>query len=695
MHRPPLRRGSRPACFAVVLATGALLLVVVSALGTPAPHAPPATPPANPVAAPPAGSRPSTATLWGHPTAGIPGTRSSGANVGSTAMATPGPAANASPLCDPYLASGPLWNAGVNFSVAYSPANGTAPAPMDFAWTISVYGGGLPPFFPTVVLYGPTATIGSNNFSGNLTLSTPATYEFGVYVRDATCTQESEVLGSLFAWGPLGTHPVSVTVTNRSGAAPLSVAYAAQLSGPLPANWTVEWYGPVTAPNATAWDLNTTYFFPGRYTVGACLSEFPFGQGGGDGTYYACSAPVNVTVTGAAPVNVTYAVSHGPYPVNVSVWINATPGFLVAYPGAYLFASTYLPPYIFANRSTNGTLNFSVAGQGCGPGFSPGWWVFATGNCTISTAVSVYDPASLVDGGMFGGALFPYNLTSTVAPSTQIPTYAATFGPTNGSAPFPFAASLFAAGGHAPYSTWLWAYGHGSGANGTFFPVVAYSRANWNGSWLLTNLTLAQDGYYFVEVLFEDAQGQLGYFSPSLVVVGANITIGAPALTIAATESEPSAVVPGTANVTFYVNITSGQGPFDIVWSFGDGTFGSSLANGSVRHQYSLPGNYTPSVTVRSGSGAVTRSLPTVVVSSGRTTGTPGTTGANGTPPSGRGLGYLDSTPGIALLFAAAAGGTALAGAAWALYRRELRREGEALSKEEPPIDDTSETSPR
>lgn len=122
-----------------------------------------------------------------------------------------------------------------------------------------------------------------------------------------------------------------------------------------------------------------------------------------------------------------------------------------------------------------------------------------------------------------------------------------------------------------------------------------------------------------------DAAGDTSYASLTLAVVvltPLSVTAG-----VAPVAGAPS------ADVTFVLAVSGGLTPYTILWTFGDGSVGSSLAQGELRHQYPGPGTFAPQVEVTDAQGQqVTVDLPTVHVAASPASSTTVWGGLTATP---------------------------------------------------------------
>ncbi|MCI4373846.1 MAG: PKD domain-containing protein, partial [Thermoplasmata archaeon] len=148
-------------------------------------------------------------------------------------------------------------------------------------------------------------------------------------------------------------------------------------------------------------------------------------------------------------------------------------------------------------------------------------------------------------------------------------------------------------GGLSPYN-WSWSFGDGGSAFGPS-PVHTFDApASWN-----------------VTAIVRDADG--AQVSSSLVLPVAASALHADAPTVLAPP------IQGTA-AQFSVSVTGGTAPYNLTWSFGDGTVGYGA---SPTHTYQTVGTFPVRVTARDAYGLETNASANVSVQASSTT-TPG-----------------------------------------------------------------------
>ena len=582
-----------------------------------------------------------------------------------------------STFCQPLPTGSVLADSGLNLSVATSPASGIGAAPLDFQWNISVNGGGLPPYLVQIVVYDAEVSYNSTNLTGALNLTAPGLYDVDVLAEDSTCTQTAFVTFTEQVYGSLGPNPVRISATASSTTVPATVTYQVNTSA-FPANVTILWISSGTfgqsGPNGTA---TLTYYVPGTYDAAACLQTLG-PNGSVTGLDLACNVSAPVTLGGVSPVTTSVAISNGSYPVNLTYTVNlTTPSTLPNGTDLYLIAydGRGLGNFTETNASS---VNLTIT-DGCGHPWTT--YVAPDGNCTYLATWSLIGPLNGPDAGFLGSGSIFANLTANGTPSLWDPTVSWSYGTLNGSLPFNLSVNLSASGGAAPYSYSYTMFGRSSGAaNATWYGTLNGSTAGWNGSSITLTTVLNRTGVYYASYFVADSDDSWVGFALPLIVLGnvsplspLGVTTGSGA---GGGGGGSGSEVPVGVSTWFVAEPSGGLAPYTIQWSFGDGTYGSSVPGEEVAHAYGAPGTYDPTVTVTDARGrSVTATLPAVtVVPASSTTGPSGgltvhpTASPTGTPAA-------DWAPlavaGVAVVVLSVLG---LLSA-----RREVRRQGEAL----------------
>jgi hypothetical protein len=605
-----------------------------------------------------------------HGIPGVPSLRPPSFGAGPSVGPRP-TGSNATVVCDPVPLGTPVLNGGVNFSVATTPANGSGPAPLDYAWSVSVGGGGLPPYFTSVWIWSPLDPVAANlsgylnsstNAVGNVTLTTPGLYDVLVMVTDSTCSQSSYVEMGLYVWDPgLGPAPVRVSANTTGGPAPAAVSYTLDTSD-LPAGWSFEWPMASLGYDTSSTVQNWTYYFPGSYDAQACFVE-------PHGIVAACGTSPTVTVGGSSPVAMSAAVGPGPGPVNVTFWANVTqPSALPAGTLLWLVANNGTASASSRTNSSAVNLTESVL---CAP---PVEFVPPSGTCTFTAWLSLIGPPGSPDRGALGDDSVSVQVNATGSPTSWFPTVTVTGGPGNGSAPLNLSLNVSASGGSGPYYVDWNVFGTVSPPEyGLYLPTVNGSLAGWNGSVARWVVPLNSSGVYWVVGELRDARNDSVAFTLPWVTVG--VALAPAALTVAAHEGALATPLAGTGSVDFEVAVAGGMGPYTVLWAFGDGSYGTSQSGQVFAHLYARAGTFHPTVTVTDGAGRSTSiALPTVLVAPA-----PNPPAVRSQPPGPASTGPTAAPLPVAALAAALVAVAGVLAFGVFLLRRAFRREGEAL----------------
>jgi hypothetical protein len=534
--------------------------------------------------------------------------------------------------CDPSWPSMPIGLAPINATVVWS-GNTTGATPLTVNWTITIGGGGIPPYQVVVdfVSIG-WATFDANftTLNGSITLSGPGMF-FGVAeVVDSTCDAVSaSYIGPITVYPSSGLNPVQLNVSTSGGPAPLAVQYSANTSR-IFGNTTLLWSEPFSYV-AGGWDINATYYTAGNYSAAACLVDSTTGE------WLACGISASVAVTGSV-ITTSSQVANGSLPVNITYWVNVTNSSALPANWTVDLSLNNGTSYLVTsqNASTFGTASF-----GCGPS-NPTNPPKPSGVCTWAASY-------LVTANPNGSAVFVAkgvvwaNISEAGSPVLWYPTVTYVETPTNGTAPLNVTVNVTATNGLAPYQYWWAVFGTSSAAaNRTFYPTVTGSNANssaWNGSTLSLVFPLSVNGIYLITITVADANHNAVFLYPPVIPVG--VALAHLPLKVSAAETTISAGSRDGSRIEFLANVTGGLGPYTVQWTFGDGSYGASVPSSAVTHTYGRPGTYTPSVTVTDLSGrTTTTSLPAVNVlpskpGGGQNPTSPGS-GRQPTSPSGR-----------------------------------------------------------
>lgn len=435
---------------------------------------------------------------------------------------------------------------------------------------------------------------------------------------------------------------VSVTVsqspaTGEGGPGPINITFFANVTN---LNGT-----PYSGPGMFVWNFTSSIWtMPSNFTL-VSVTGPTTGQEVAEtfqnlrGVYFPMVVPVAASFVDPAAVtlgwNSTNAVLYwGSTPPAYSLQLEAIPSNGTAPFSTNLTAMAY--PSGASNVSAPYSLTICVAPES-GPGMiASGCPVFednvtnwsggpltipltglSVGDYLVTGVLSVTTPPNNGTSGVVATAnttIF-VRFGSTSSPSPLVVT--ATGSPTNGTAPLSASLGVVAAGGTAPYLLSVCEEGPSVNSTVTGACTVVASAAGWNGTTYSVPLTLNQTGYYLAIATVTDAAGNVTNASAEFQVI--NATTAAP-LVVHASE-QPSSTLAGT--YTFLATIDGGVAPYAIQWAFGDGTYGSSTAGGTVSHTYAASGSYTATLIVTDADGTVrTSTVGPLVVTLPTTSGT-------------------------------------------------------------------------
>jgi len=442
-------------------------------------------------------------------------------------------------------------NALAPLTVTADAAPGVRDAPADFPSLFQVGGG--------------VTGSGGNGTTETLSSSDP-------YVAACACTifrTPGTYTVSLSATDLIGDH--AANETNVTVAAPLNTTFTATAT-----------YGP--APLTVQLGVTVT----GGYLANASATRWNFGDGTG-----AAGAQVSHTYTQAGFYSATGdATDRGQG--------NSSEGFLIdvlpsGSPTAPALTATFAPA---VNLSSGTTIRFAAHTSLPNGSSAPAqifWDLGANGTAWGSTAAQTY-----YAGGVETSEFLYASVSAEWAGGA--PTTEATL----------VSPQLFAseAGAFVPATDALQLTDSGappSGSSGLLWSGVAHVAApgggsvNWsygdggNAAGPSAEHSFVRAGAYTVNVTASDpwgdtARGALG------VLVGPGAVLP---LAVSGGPASESGVVPLV--VRFAANATGGEVPYLFTWQTGDGT---SSTNTSFLHTYTVPGNYTASLTVRDAGGA-------------------------------------------------------------------------------------------
>jgi PKD repeat protein len=422
-------------------------------------------------------------------------------------------------------------------------------------------------------------------------------------------------------------HPlVSLTLSPSSGTAPLTVDASASVVG-------------------------------GSGTYGPYLFEW------GDGTSTTSASPTatHEYLTGGtydATVRVTDSLGATGWAANQTVTAGAEVPLSVA-----LTAS-----------STTGTapaaISFTAAPTGGSAPYASFLWAFGDG--TSSTTATAAASHSYGSAGTFDASVTVTDSTGTTASSSPVPIVVAaapeplsvTLSSNRTAGPAP-AAVLFGAdptGGSGSYGSYVWSFGDGSSGQ-TTAPSIAH--------------VYAQAGTYDATVQVADGETTATSAAVAITISAASSGSG-PLMSVGVVASPPSGTAPFTT--TFTITITGGVAPYQVAWTFGDGTSGTSSevqgGEATISHTFGSTGRYSVTAEVTDGAGGSVSATLTVSAT---------TASASGSVPS--------SSPSIPILGSAwvllgilTVAGVAGAGVVAAIVSRRRRRNAEAAAAPLPEV---------
>lgn len=172
--------------------------------------------------------------------------------------------------------------------------------------------------------------------------------------------------------------------------------------------------------------------------------------------------------------------------------------------------------------------------------------------------------------------------------------------PSAGPAALNVSLGLLASGGSAPYNLTVCAEGPFTRPNGTGSCAGVGGLGSWTGSPLTMPLSFGAVGNYTIIASLTDSMGQATSASTGVVVQPA--PVAAP-LFVQASYVPPGSVTASGATYGFVTTIQGGTAPYDVQWSFGDGTSGSATPGSTVTHTYTSTGSYTATLTVTDARG--------------------------------------------------------------------------------------------
>jgi PKD repeat protein len=435
----------------------------------------------------------------------------------------------------------------------------------------------------------------------------------------------TENVSTVHTYGAPGTYQVEIMAGTSSGGFG-SVVFPVVVTGSAPFSAGFNW---------TETSLNGTVQFFGFTSDGTAPYQFSwtFGDNStGVGHYvshtYATAGVYGVTLTVTDAINET-AIDGG----NVTVAIGNSSfsiqlGYTVPNPGYTLTVD-------FTANVTGGVAPLVVD------------WDFGDGSSSLNTSQTSIDH-NYSANGTYTASVFVVDALGFSAAATVLVDLGTGSGgggvvvqlsasPTTGPAPFNTTFTVSATGGGGVYNLSL--------ATG----IGQFSTNLWNGTNTSVPATYTVPGTYTVTATVADLLGVSGSASVTI-----NVTGTAP-LAAYPLQSATLGVAPLT--VGFLVNVSGGNSPYAVAWTWGDGTISSSGSGQLVDHTYSTPGTYAPSVMI---TDAANRTLTlalsnvTVTATGNITNGTQIHAGGQGL--SGSTLAYLGIGAGAAVVSGAGVG---------------------------------------
>ncbi|HEV8049934.1 MAG TPA: PKD domain-containing protein, partial [Thermoplasmata archaeon] len=237
--------------------------------------------------------------------------------------------------------------------------------------------------------------------------------------------------------------------------------------------------------------------------------------------------------------------------------------------------------------------------------------------------------------------------------------------PGTGTAPLAVTLNASLGGGVAPYDLSLcFVTGPNATACSVALVTVTGALARVSETFLYGSV-----GQYTITGTLSDPAADSSGWVPVPVVATTTVVVDATTPLVAdASLGTRQGLAP--LEVALQVNVTGGQAPYSLQWSFGDGQQGSSITGEPTSHVYLTAGTFLPSVRVSDASGqSVSVALPAVHVSS-----------PAGSLPAVRFGGLLGPDPfSMVLVVAMVAGAVLVIGLADLQRRARWRREGAAL----------------
>ncbi|HXQ48997.1 MAG TPA: PKD domain-containing protein [Thermoplasmata archaeon] len=527
-----------------------------------------------------------------------PATNRTGSYHDGAALTVYGPAGPT-----PITATANETSAPVPATVAYNASVAGAPANALAQWTVGPEEGGT-----TIALTTPLAAQNNSSFVPDLKFP-------GLYTGSLRILYPGS--GLIYAQTLLP----SVNVT------PLAWVGLADVNATGRSPWNVTYWGNVTNLSGSSYAL-------GADTVSWSFDDSPAGTPTGAARFWAYGPTVGSPVWREYYDNRT-----GDWNVSTSVSVVRPDGVTIAfnYTNLELYSNqtAYIPPTLsFAATPPNGSapLALNLTAQMYGYNASRGFavldadavligvgtvwtfnsstnrtWGYSARNWTgwpltipeVLTAAGDYRIFASVQEDLSGNWTWMADANLTVlvssATSSSPPSLSFSASPDNGSAPLNLSLSFVAVGGSAPYDLAVCVEGPFSSPNGTGPCTGVGAATGWSGSALALPVALNTTGNYTLVATVTDTKG-LNCSAVATVLVMPPAPV--PPLTVHGSSSGASGITSGGATYAFVASVSGGVAPYNIQWTFGDGTSGSSMPGATVLHTYTVSGTFTATLTV-------------------------------------------------------------------------------------------------
>lgn len=526
---------------------------------------------------------------------------------------------------------GAMALAGIPLSIAgpagYSPVSASVnatsgPVPLAVQYTANVTDAPANATIVWFLSWGLGYIVRTNTTELNLTLDTPGQYvgEVQVLYPGSTLVYGEALLPVVTVSPVVNVDVTESNVTGEFGPGPISITFSANVTnlngtpyqgaGNVTWNFSSFWSqgnfslftvsGPTVGPLVTetftpaptahnlvlGFPATASFVAPAGPTLGwnstLVLLDWS-NQSGGTGVNLTFSAnPTN----GTAPFNTTLTVAAYPtLPSNASGLYTL---YLCVGPRANGSGGNQSSCSAFQQNVTNWSgapLQIPVTGLGAGVYFASA----AVGLPTPPNSTVIVAVAGLWLSVVPSGSGGPPSLVVT-----------ATGSPPNGTAPLAASLGVEAAGGTGPYNLSVCVEGPFARPNGTGPCPPTASLTAWNGSVTTVPLALNASGNYTAVATVTDSNGATATASVEFDVAAPP---SAAPLQVQASGHPSSSGLPGSYD--FVATVQGGTAPYSVQWTFGDGSYGSSLPGGTLVHSYLASGTYTATLMVTDAHGTV------------------------------------------------------------------------------------------